>query len=69
MEAQLNHTVCKTKIDKVAGMMQYHDLSSKVYSIVHGRYTYPQTVKCVDDTRQCECAVVKRVQCLHQGAG
>ena len=32
---------CKTKIDKVAGTMQYHDLSSKVYNIVNERYTYP----------------------------
>ena len=52
MEASLNRTVCKTKIDKVAGVMQYHDLSRKVYNIVNERYTYPQMVKRGDDTRE-----------------
>ena len=45
MEAQFNRTVYQTKIDKVAGVMQYHDLSSKVYNIVNEKYTYPQMVK------------------------
>ena len=44
--------MCKTKIDKIARKMQYHDLSSKVYNIVNERYTYPQMVKRGDDTRR-----------------
>ena len=42
MEAQLNRTVYKTKIDKVAGVVQNHDLSNKLSNIVNEKYTYPR---------------------------
>ena len=49
--------MCKSNIDKVVGVMQYQDLSSKVYNIVNERYTYPQMVKRGDDTRE-ECKFI-----------